>query len=79
MPPTGPQLVHAIKRNFGGLKEEDLDPEEIFWSLLPKDVDCPPDLESISEDVSHLHHILVLWYSGFFIVVLRYVLSSWPS
>ena len=58
MPPTGPQLVHAIKRNFGGLKEEDLDPEEIFWSLLPKDVDCPPDLESLSADVSHLHHIL---------------------
>ena len=75
MPPTGPQLVHAVRRNFGGLKEENLDPEEIFWSLLRKDVDRPPDLESLSADVSHPHYILVLWYSGFSIVVLNYILS----
>ena len=56
MPPTGPQLVHAIKRNFGGLKEQDLDPEQIFWDLLPDDVDRPPDLENIPPDVSHSCH-----------------------
>ena len=51
-PPAGPQLVHAIKRNFGGLKEDRLDPEEIFWNLLPIDVNKPPDLDTIPRDVN---------------------------
>ena len=33
LPPTGPQLQHAIKRNFGGL--EDFDTYEIFLTYLP--------------------------------------------
>ena len=52
MPPTGPQLVHAIKRNFGGLREENLDPQEIFWELLPRDIVEPPDLTNIPHHVS---------------------------
>ena len=50
--PTGPQLMHAIKRNFGGLKEDNLDPEEVFWNQLPKSIDNTPDLSNISEEVS---------------------------
>ena len=52
MPPTGPQLVHAIRRNFGGLSEKDLDPEKIFWELLPKNIDKSPDLTNVPINVS---------------------------
>ena len=62
-PPTGPQLVHAIKRNFGGLKEDDLDPEQVFWDLLPGDIDRAPDLSNVSEDVSAC--IYCLYTAGF--------------
>ena len=34
-PPTELQLEHAIRRNFGGLEQEDLDPLEIFEQHLP--------------------------------------------
>ena len=49
-PPYGPQLVHAIRRNFGGLRE--LDPEKMFRKQLPSDIDEPPDLTNIDPDVS---------------------------
>ena len=52
MPPTGPQLVHAIKRNFGGLEETGLDPEQMFFQRLPSNIDEPPDLASIDPEVS---------------------------
>ena len=51
MPPTGPQLVHAIKRNFGGLEETGLDPEQMFFQRLPTNIDEPPDLASIDRKV----------------------------
>ena len=51
MPPTGPQLVHAIKRNFGGLEETTLDPEQMFFQRLPNNIDEPPDLASIDRKV----------------------------
>lgn len=35
--PTMPQLEHAIKRNFGGLETEDLNPFEEFMRVIPKD------------------------------------------
>ena len=38
--PTRPQLEHAIKRNFGGLETEDLNPYEEFMKCM----------EEISED-----------------------------
>ena len=50
-PPTWPQLEHAIKRNFGGLESEELNPVKIFMDKLP----CrrePPDLSGIAEEVS---------------------------
>ena len=52
MPPTGPQLVHAIKRNFGGLQDENIDPEKKFRDYLPKNIDESPDLKSIPPEVS---------------------------
>ena len=51
MPPTGPQLVHAIKRNFGGLQDEDLDPEIKFREKLPNNIDESPDLRTIPPEV----------------------------
>ena len=34
--PSGPQLEHAIKRNFGGLESEKLDPYQEFLDQIPK-------------------------------------------
>ena len=45
-PPTGPQLQHAIKRNFGGL--EDFDTYEIFFTYLPN-IEKQPEQSAIGE------------------------------
>ena len=50
-PPTWPQLEHAIKRNFGGLESEELDPVKIFTDKLPCHRE-PPDLSGFKEEVS---------------------------
>ena len=47
-PPTGPQLEHAIKRNFGGL--DSLNTYEIFKIHLGK-LDTQPDLSNASTEV----------------------------
>ena len=44
--PTGPQLQHAIKRNFGGL--DDFDTFEMFKHYIPN-IDSKPDLTYIAE------------------------------
>ena len=51
MLPTGPQLVHAIKRNFGGLEDVGVSPEEIFREYLAVNIDEPPDMSNIDFDV----------------------------
>ena len=33
-PLSGPQLEHAIKRNFGGLESESVDPIEVFKKAI---------------------------------------------
>ena len=48
-PPTGPQLQHAIKRNFGGL--EDFDTFKIFKRFL-KNIEDQPDLIGLSKMVN---------------------------
>ena len=49
LPPTGPQLKHAICRNFGGMESDELDTLEEFQRyVLIRD---PPDLQSIPEEV----------------------------
>ena len=47
-PPTGPQLEHAIKRNFGGM--DCFDTYEIFMNYLGN-LGKPPDLSNASEEV----------------------------
>ena len=47
-PPTGPQLQHAIKRNFGGL--EDFDTFEMFKRFL-KNIEDQPDLTGLNKEV----------------------------
>ena len=47
---TGPQLQHAIKRNFGGLDLEDIDTYSIFKSHL-KDLEHEPDLSLVNDKV----------------------------
>ena len=49
LPPTGPQLKHAICRNFGGMESDELDTLEEFKRYIP--VSDPPDLQSIPEEV----------------------------
>ncbi|XP_019862305.1 PREDICTED: E3 ubiquitin-protein ligase rnf213-alpha-like [Amphimedon queenslandica] len=46
-PPTGPQLQHAIKRNFGGL--DDFNTYEIVKNYLPN-IEKVPELSSIGQD-----------------------------
>ena len=43
-PPTGPQLKHAIKRNFGGL--EDFNTYEIFKKHL-LNIEKQPEISAI--------------------------------
>ena len=52
MPLTGPQLVHAIKRNFGGLEESGVNPERIFLDRLSKSMNQPPDMSRVDPNVS---------------------------
>ena len=59
IPITWPQLEHAIKRNFGGLESEDLDPLKIFMDKLPCTRE-PPDLSGFPEHVSSLINHLQL-------------------
>ena len=58
-PPTGPQLQHAIKRNFGGL--EDFDTYEIFKQHI-SNLDDQPDMTNVSEMVITLHYAFVIFF-----------------
>ena len=60
MLPTGPQLVHAIKRNFGGLEEARLNPEDIFREYLAGNIDEPPDMTSIDSHVKTFTYYCML-------------------
>ena len=62
MPPTGPQLVHAIRRNFGGLEESGVDPEKIFFDKLPRNIDEAPDLTNIDPAVKIFNSVILLCY-----------------
>ena len=56
---TGPQLRHAIKRNFGGLDLEGVDTYEIFKFHL-KDLEHEPDLSLVTDKVKLLIFLLLL-------------------
>ena len=47
--PTGDQLEHAIKRNFGG--QEEVQAYEIFKSKIPQLMARSRQLEDVSEEV----------------------------
>ena len=50
---TGPQLLHAIRRNFGGLDESWVNPEEIFCARLPRNIlSKPPEMSIADPEVS---------------------------
>ena len=49
LPPTEPQLEHAICRNFGGMESDELDTLEEFQRYIL--IRNPPDLQSIPEEV----------------------------
>ena len=51
MPLSGPQLQHAVKRNFGGLDIDEIDTYKIFKHYL-KHLDHEPDLSTITDEVS---------------------------
>ena len=52
LPPTWQQLEHAIRRNFGGMESDELDPLEEFKQRIHiRDV---PDLQSLPKEV-HVH------------------------
>ena len=52
IPLTAPQLEHAIKRNFGGLEDEILNPLDIFRARIHATE--PPDLSHIPLEVNNL-------------------------
>ncbi len=43
LPPTWPQLEHAIKRNFGGLESERLNPFKEFENMIGMTRELPAD------------------------------------
>jgi len=51
LPPTWPQLEHAICRNFGGMESDELDPLEEFKQWIH--IRGVPDLRSIPKEVHH--------------------------
>lgn len=55
---TGPQLRHAIKRNFGGLDLEGVDTYEIFKFHL-KDLEHEPDLSLVTDKVKLMSIIII--------------------
>ena len=55
MPLTGPQMEHAIRRNFGGLEDSSLDPVEIFRTKLKGKLNDNPDMSSIAIEVCHMY------------------------
>ena len=64
-PPTGPQLEHAIKRNFGGL--DSFNTYEIFMNYLGNLGSNLPDLRNASEEVckaSYCMCLLMFAFSG---------------
>ena len=61
-PPTGMQLEHAIRRNFGGLDEQDFNSLNIFAEKLPV-LEKEPDVRNyagLSSEVSNLKNILFI-------------------
>ena len=42
-PPSGGQLLHAIRRNFGGLDTDEVNPATIFFNHLPVDPNSAAD------------------------------------
>ena len=56
MQPTRQQLEHVIKRNFSGLKDDNLDPMYEFEKNLPRIVapalDIPPEIQMTQVKVS---------------------------
>ena len=48
---TGPQLQHAIKRNFGGLDSKDIDTEKIFRNHVKEFLDYVPNLYNITDEM----------------------------
>ena len=49
LPPTWPQLKHAIRRNFGGMESDELDTLEEFKQYIH--LTDTPNLQSIPEQV----------------------------
>ena len=52
LPLTGPQLLHAINRNFGGLEDKNVEPVQEFVEKLPNTIFNPPDLSNVRVEVS---------------------------
>ena len=53
-PLTWPQLEHAIKRNFGGLESQNLNPFQEFESVIIMNRELPPGCpEEVSALIGH--------------------------
>ena len=50
--PTAPQLEHAIRRNFGGWEDEDLNPLKVFFRARARATE-PPDLSPFTPEVKY--------------------------
>jgi len=54
--PSWPQLEHIIKRNFGGLELDELNPYEEFEKLIPMRRE-PPNLTDVPTQVTIVEYI----------------------
>ena len=62
LPPTWPQLEHAICRNFGGMESDELDTLEEFKRQI--DISSTPDLQSIPQKVPCIYQRVGRLYVG---------------
>ena len=79
MPPTGPQLEHAIKRNFGGLDDKDLKPHEVFMKKI-EFIGNEPTVIGIKEEVRNRN---IIYIPGMCTIigqgtVLSKLYTTWP-
>lgn len=56
LPPTWPQFEHAIKRNFGGLESEELNPLQEF----EKQIIMTRELPDVPEEVCYLYNAVFI-------------------
>ena len=60
LPPTWPQVEHAIRRNFGGMELDSFDPLSEFTKRIQMSHD-PPDLSNVPPQVGGNYCFMIIY------------------